>query len=126
MGRRRILYITPTVKDEFLKEGSCRLDQAKALASNTPALDRWEFEVRKLDPVDNKKSTTIFCKKKCDIFELSEFLKEDMTSHINQQQHRVNMPSNIAKTFEEIYLSNNVEAESSVVVHFTDYLYFMG
>jgi len=124
--RRRILYVTPTVKDEFIKEGSCRLDQAKALASNTPALDRWEFEVRRLEPVDNKKSTTIFCKKKCDIFELSEFLKEDMTSHINQQQHRVNMTSDIAKTFEEVYLSNDIEAESNVVAHFADYLYFMG
>jgi hypothetical protein len=125
--RRRIVYVTPTVKKEFIKTDSCRLDQAKALASNTPALDRWEFEIKRLEPENNKKSNIHIIERKCDIYELSDYFRTDMTEHINQQSQRVNMTSDIAKSFEETYMPPvDIVNESAITFHYKDYLFWLG
>lgn len=89
--RRRILYILPTVKPEFIKKGTCRIDQAKSLASETPKLDRWTFTVKREEPENLIESNTVVLLRDGDIYELTALLKDLFTEHILQQEQRVNI-----------------------------------
>lgn len=108
--KRRIVYVKPVVKKEFLKEGSCRLDQAKSLAAETPPLDRWEFTIYRYEPVTNKASQEVVIKKNCDIYELTEFFKGHMTEHIKMQEIRTDMTPQIAETFVDEYMTVRTES----------------
>lgn len=89
--RRRILYIKPVVKSEFVKQGTCRIDQAKSLASSTPKLDRWNFTVYRLEPIDQRTSQTITLLQSGDIYALTSLLKNLFNEHIEQQSSRLNI-----------------------------------
>ncbi|BAE47143.1 polyprotein [Aurantiochytrium single-stranded RNA virus 01] len=91
--RRRILYITPTVKPEFLATGTCRMDQAKSLASDTPKLDRWTFTVHSMEPKDTKTSHTVMHLQGASIYELSDYLRARATKHVEQQAARCDLLS---------------------------------
>jgi len=107
--RRRILYITPIVKKEFVQEGTCRMDQAKSLASETPKLDRWNFTVYKMEPQNCKESATIKLLDNASIFELSDFLRDIFRQHIEQQESRCNILAgeNIEDYFSKVSLESN-------------------
>jgi len=93
--RRRILYIKPTVKPEFLKAGTCRIDQVKSLASEAPRLDRWLFSVYTMEPVDIKKSAQVVHLSLVDIYELSDWLSKEFTQHITEQELRVGLTNEV-------------------------------
>lgn len=121
--RRRIMYVRPTVKQEFLQEGSCRIDTLKSLNSETPILDRWNFDVYKLEPVDNKKSQVVVKLKGASIYEFCDFMKADMTAHIKQQEARVSITENIdmseyfdqdVKTTEAVLVVGNVKERNTL------------
>ena len=90
-ARRRLLYIEPSVKPSFRKPGTTRMDQAVSLASDTPKLDRWTFNVYSMEPKNNVDSNTIVHLKECDIYELSDFLTGMFEDHIEKQIAIVNM-----------------------------------
>jgi hypothetical protein len=93
--RRRFIYIEPKVKEEFRVGDSCRLDQKKALESDTKSLDRWTFDVVRHEVADNVRSNLVPLKKGIDVFELCSYLEQHMSNHIRQQEERINMSSNI-------------------------------
>jgi hypothetical protein len=93
--KRRMLYIRPTVKPEFRKSGTCRMDQVRSLSSNIPILDRWTFDVYRMEPVDLKTSGVTRLIEGTDIYGLTKLLNTNFHEHISQQEERVAMVSKI-------------------------------
>nr|ULF99917.1 MAG: putative polyprotein [Labyrnavirus sp.] len=104
--RRRFVYIRPTVKPEFRK-GEVRLDQRKALAADTPALDRWTFRVYRKEPVNCKDSDTITELADGDIYALTSHLRDRFKTHILEQEQVMAMKIDIND-----YLREEVRAEA--------------
>jgi hypothetical protein len=107
--RRRFLYIQPLVKKEFRAGDSCRLDQGKALASESKPLDRWYFRISKMEPVDNRESRVITIKEGINVYELCDYIKEDITRHIEEQEKRLGLSSAINI---DDYIGQDVESSS--------------
>lgn len=93
--RRRILYITPTVKPEYKTEGTCRLNVARSLASSTPVLDRWTFRVYRLEPKNRVESEIVTIASDIDIYALSILLHKLFSTHITEQEMRKKVASDI-------------------------------
>lgn len=94
--RRRILYIKPTVKKEFQKTDGFRIDAALSLQSSTPKLDRWNFDVYRMEPRGLKTSIRKDELKRADIYSLSNYLKSEFTAHISEQDQRVDLMKGIS------------------------------
>jgi len=86
--RRRFLYITPYVKPEFIKTGSCSIDPNKSMAAGGNIMDRWTFDVYTEEPQNAHDSFKIYHAKRdtCDIYALETLLTKIFSDHIVAQE----------------------------------------
>lgn len=101
--RRRFIFIEPQVKQQYQFNGSCRLDMAKALSSDTPSMDRWTFNLYTQEPRNNVESDKIVHRSGIDIYGLASELRARFTLHIEQQEARLGLTRsvNIAQYFQQ-------------------------
>lgn len=93
--KRRILYIRPTVKKEFLKGSSCKIDTLKSLNSDKPILDRWNFTVYRHEPVSNTQSDILYMLQDASVYDTCQYLQKDMIEHIQSQEQRVSVSEKV-------------------------------
>lgn len=87
---RRLVGIRQRVHPDYMEAGSCRIDAAKSLASDTPIMDRYIFEIVRFDPVDNtnfvEKSILVDGKAECDIYGLVKTMSGLFREHIEREE----------------------------------------
>lgn len=93
---RRFLRITPVVQQDFKKGSSNQIDSVKSMSSDNDFLDKYWFKIEtrvalsptkgQVVPFMSKSGSLVF-----NIYEMTEFLVEYMTKHINEQQALQNL-----------------------------------
>lgn len=130
---RRLTYLEPRVKRQFLKDDGCGIDYAKSMAAGGDPMDRWTFRLVLKVPVNSRTTRDIVLMDHAeddDVFKLTIVLIDLYTKHIESEMRLHDLFTNeetYGATFETAHCGTSVLArtESRVLdkyfVRFTEW-----